>query len=632
MAELGFLSLLVDGAPYSRYEEVRQAALASSAASPDAVQAEFQLALQLRDVLDRQRARQDALRGLLECAKDLADVPSDVDATLTSIVTRAQRLLDCDLAYLSLNDPHRQGTYVRVMVGATSMEWKELLIPYGMGVGGMVAKTAAPYATADYFSDDRLVHAPEVDASARAENQVAILGVPLIHRSHVIGVLYASNRTPGAFSHEAISTLSSFAALAAVAINQAQLLQDKEQALVRLHAVNDDLETRTCETERAVEAHDRMMDIVLRGGGMKEVVSATTEPLGGKLAIFDETNAALAWTTETTPTDIEAMRNVVVAEDAESGRAVLAGAVWIVRLIASTSSLGTLVWAPDVDAEPIGHPDRRILERAGVVASLLQLFKRDLGAAEARVRGELLDELLAPSPTTYSSLASRAHRLRYRPHERHVVLVAESSASRRQRLSMLVADLASARNGLSTSRDGTAVLVLPVDDTSDLVRQLARSMAAKLQEPVTIGAAGPISDPVDLPSAFAEATACKNALVALGRAGDSATAAELGFIGLLLGDHSTATDFVTRTLGPLLEHDTQRAAALVQTLYTYYEAGQSVARSARELHVHPHTVTQRLDRIKRLLGPDWNTPAQSLDLQLALRLLRLGGRSPDLTG
>src|ERR1700754_1324954 len=164
MAELGFLSLLVDGAPYSRYEEVRQAALASSSASPDAVQAEFQLALQLRDVLDRQRARQDALRGLLECAKDLADVPSDVDTTLTSIVTRAQRLLDCDLAYLSLNDPHRQGTYVRVMVGATSMEWKELLIPFGLGVGGMVAKTAAPFATADYFSDDRLVHAPEVDA------------------------------------------------------------------------------------------------------------------------------------------------------------------------------------------------------------------------------------------------------------------------------------------------------------------------------------------------------------------------------------------------------------------------------------------------------------------------------------
>jgi hypothetical protein len=556
MAELGFLSLLVEGAPYSRYEEARQRALEASPDSTDAVQAEFQLALQLRDVLDRQRARRDDLRGLLECAKDLADVPSDVDTTLTSIVTRAQRLLDCDLAYLSLNDPTRQGTYVRVMVGAMSMEWKELLIPYGLGVGGMVAKTAAPFATADYFSDDRLVHAPEVDASARAENQVAILGVPLIHRSHVIGVLYASNRTPGAFSREAISTLSSFAALAAIAINQAQLLQDKEQTLVRLHAVNDDLETRTREIERAVEAHDRLMNIVLRGGGVKEVVSATTEPLGGKLAIFDDARTAVAWTTDTTPSDIETMQEVAATEAAESGRGVRVGTFWVVRLFAGAASLGTLIWAPDADTVPLGDSDRRILERAGVVASLLQLFKRDLGAAEARVRGELLDELLTPSPTTYSSLAGRAHRLRYRPQDSHVVLVAESEGDRRQRLSMLAADLASARNGLSTSRDGAAVLVLPSDDASDLAHRLARSMTAKLRGPVTVGAAGPISDPVELPSAFAEAAACKNALVALGRSGQAATPAELGFVGLLLGDHSTAPDFVARTVGPL--HDARR--------------------------------------------------------------------------
>ncbi|MGY6019044.1 helix-turn-helix domain-containing protein, partial [Streptomyces spinosirectus] len=28
----------------------------------------------------------------------------------------------------------------------------------------------------------------------------------------------------------------------------------------------------------------------------------------------------------------------------------------------------------------------------------------------------------------------------------------------------------------------------------------------------------------------------------------------------------------------------------------------------------------RLDRIQALLGPDWNTPEQTLELQLALRL------------
>ncbi|WP_373430719.1 helix-turn-helix domain-containing protein [Streptomyces sp. B3I8] len=47
------------------------------------------------------------------------------------------------------------------------------------------------------------------------------------------------------------------------------------------------------------------------------------------------------------------------------------------------------------------------------------------------------------------------------------------------------------------------------------------------------------------------------------------------------------------------------------------------ARSADRLHVHPNTVTQRLDRVRRLLDLDWSDPERTLDLQLALRLHRI---------
>jgi DNA-binding PucR family transcriptional regulator len=39
--------------------------------------------------------------------------------------------------------------------------------------------------------------------------------------------------------------------------------------------------------------------------------------------------------------------------------------------------------------------------------------------------------------------------------------------------------------------------------------------------------------------------------------------------------------------------------------------------------VHVNTVTQRLDRVARLLGPDWSAPDRALEVQLALRLHRL---------
>jgi DNA-binding PucR family transcriptional regulator len=80
----------------------------------------------------------------------------------------------------------------------------------------------------------------------------------------------------------------------------------------------------------------------------------------------------------------------------------------------------------------------------------------------------------------------------------------------------------------------------------------------------------------------------------------------------------------------VVNHDARRGTVLAQTLEVYYGTGQSLVASAKALHVHPNTVTQRLDRVKRLLGPEWNAPANAVDVQLALRLLRLS--QPDQAG
>ena len=88
----------------------------------------------------------------------------------------------------------------------------------------------------------------------------------------------------------------------------------------------------------------------------------------------------------------------------------------------------------------------------------------------------------------------------------------------------------------------------------------------------------------------------------------------------------SSSDFVAAVLGPVLDYDRERGAALVETLAAWFDAGGSLRATAEALHVHPNTVGQRLDRVGSLLGDDWRAPARGLDLQLALRLHRL--RSP----
>ena len=91
----GYLRLLLDEAPLPRYDEVLRDAVkqATSAVELERLHVEHKLALQLRDVVERQRARHEQQRALVECAKELADVRIDPDRVLTLIVTQAQRLL-----------------------------------------------------------------------------------------------------------------------------------------------------------------------------------------------------------------------------------------------------------------------------------------------------------------------------------------------------------------------------------------------------------------------------------------------------------------------------------------------------------------------------------------------------------
>ncbi|MFE0375355.1 PucR family transcriptional regulator, partial [Streptomyces inhibens] len=125
---------------------------------------------------------------------------------------------------------------------------------------------------------------------------------------------------------------------------------------------------------------------------------------------------------------------------------------------------------------------------------------------------------------------------------------------------------------------------------------------------------------------------CRVALRVLGRAGQGAAAADFGFLGLLLADTRDVDGFVRRTLGAVADYDTRRGTDLLHTLGAYFACGMSPVRTKDALHVHVNTVAQRLDRVSRLLGPDWQSPARALEIQLALRLHQLSSAVARDTG
>ncbi|MCZ4102803.1 PucR family transcriptional regulator, partial [Streptomyces sp. H39-C1] len=185
---------------------------------------------------------------------------------------------------------------------------------------------------------------------------------------------------------------------------------------------------------------------------------------------------------------------------------------------------------------------------------------------------------------------------------------------------------------LAAARDGGTVLLLPLEDgvdASTTARRLAAQLGAAVHAEVTVGAStrvpAPAAHPEAVAAGYAEAQRCVDALRVLGRGGEGAAAEDFGFLGLLLADSRDVGGFVRRTIGAVTDYDTRRGTDLVRTLDAYFASGMSPARTKDALHVHVNTVAQRLERVAQLLGPDWQQPERALELQLALRLHRLGG-------
>ena len=147
---------------------------------------------------------------------------------LRFIIQSAADLLESEAASILLVDDNTHQLYVAAATGSASAELSKIPVPLETSIAGAIFRDDRPLIINEVSRD-----LEEVGQKARLQVR-SLIGVPMRIHDQVIGVLEAVNKRVGVFEEADLQTLSIIASQAAVAMHNARLVQELQEAYAEL--------------------------------------------------------------------------------------------------------------------------------------------------------------------------------------------------------------------------------------------------------------------------------------------------------------------------------------------------------------------------------------------------------------
>jgi len=183
-------------------------------------------------------------RRLIEIARDLAST-LDLDVLLERIVQAAAEVSGSEAASILLYDDMTQQLYFQVATNLDEPTMRGLVIPLENSIAGWIVTNHKPIRITNAQQDPRLFATVD-QVTGHATH--SLLGVPLITKNKVVGVLEALNKEKGKFTDGDESMLSVLGAQAAVAIENARLFQQSDLISEFVHELRTPLSSLSTAT------------------------------------------------------------------------------------------------------------------------------------------------------------------------------------------------------------------------------------------------------------------------------------------------------------------------------------------------------------------------------------------------
>ncbi len=188
--------------------------------------------------------RLEGYRRLIDIARDLAST-LDLDILLNRIIWAAVDITNAQAASILLYDDVSRQLHFQVATDLDKPLMRGLVVPLEGSIAGWIVTNRQTVRVSNAQEDPR--HFGKIkEVTHYATN--SLLGVPLITKDKVIGVLEALNKQGGDFTETDETLLSVLGAQAAVAIENARLFQQSDLIATFVHEVRTPLSAITTAT------------------------------------------------------------------------------------------------------------------------------------------------------------------------------------------------------------------------------------------------------------------------------------------------------------------------------------------------------------------------------------------------
>ena len=310
------------------------------------------------------------------------------------------------------------------------------------------------------------------------------------------------------------------------------------------------------------------------------------------------------------------------------------------------------------ESSPLAPFNQGVLDELAEASAMERAREEVRTETESRLRGDLIEELMAGEVVSRESLVRRARHLGadlsggavaligklQDPHTEGRVITDPRLVRRFLQQARAAMDIHWPR-ALVNWNEGRLLALLPPtpsgmaemspEEIAEQAFTLGKRLLGATRETVpglalTLALSRYTPEPERLGAALDEARLALSIGERLGRVGEVVTFEETGTYKLLfqiLADRpQELVNFYDQTIAPLVRYDEQYQTELVGTLSTYLGHDCNLAATASTLFTHRHTVRYRLDRIAELSGLEIAKTDDREKLSLGLKAMRLLGR------